>query len=63
MRAGLVRRVSRPDLLLLAAILHDIGKGHGADYADHSVAGAELSVGWLQRMGLPAAGHRADRRR
>lgn len=53
--AGLVRRVSRPDLLLLAAILHDIGKGHGADYPDHSVAGADLSIGWLTRMGLPEA--------
>jgi [protein-PII] uridylyltransferase len=53
--AGLVRRVSRPDLLLLAAILHDIGKGHGADYSDHSVAGAELSVAWLQRMGVDPA--------
>jgi len=50
--AGLVRRVSRPDLLLLAAILHDIGKGHGADYPDHSVAGAELSRAWLSRMGV-----------
>ena len=53
--AGLVRRVSRPDLLLLAAILHDIGKGHGADYPDHSVAGAELSDAWLQRMGVDPA--------
>ncbi len=53
--AGLVRRVSRPDLLLLAAILHDIGKGHGADYPNHSVAGAEMSVSWLQRMGVDPA--------
>ena len=58
--AGLVRRVSRPDLLLLAAIFHDIGKGHGADHPDHSVAGAELSVAWLERMGVAAGGHRAD---
>ncbi len=50
--AGLVRKVARPDLLLLAAILHDVGKGHGDDYPDHSVAGAEISVGWLRRMGV-----------
>lgn len=50
--AGLVRRVARPDLLLLTAILHDIGKGHGEDYPNHSVAGAEISVGWLRRMGV-----------
>ena len=49
--AGLVRRVSRPDLLLLAAIFHDIGKGSNAD---HSVVGAELVVPWLRRMGVAA---------
>jgi [protein-PII] uridylyltransferase len=50
--AGLVRRVSRPDLLLLAAIFHDIGKGSDAD---HSVVGAELVMPWLRRMGVAEA--------
>ncbi|MEO5832458.1 MAG: ACT domain-containing protein, partial [Nakamurella sp.] len=45
----LVRRVRRPDLLLLAAIFHDIGKGTGQD---HSVAGAEMIRGWLERLGV-----------
>ena len=58
--SGLVRRVSRPDLLLLAAILHDIGKGHAADYPNHSVAGADLSVGLAEADGRRAGGHRAD---
>ncbi len=44
----LVRRVRRPDLLLLAAIFHDIGKGTGRD---HSVAGAEMVPEWLERLG------------
>ena len=35
----LVRRVRRPDLLLLAAILHDIGKGTGGD---HTETGARM---------------------
>ncbi|AZI57819.1 [protein-PII] uridylyltransferase [Nakamurella antarctica] len=48
----LVRRVSRPDLLLLAAIFHDIGKGTGAD---HSISGAEMVPAWLQRLGLSPA--------
>ncbi|HEY5878181.1 MAG TPA: [protein-PII] uridylyltransferase [Nakamurella sp.] len=54
--SGLVRRVSRPDLLLLAAILHDIGKGpreDERDHADHAVVGADMCVPWLRRMGLP----------
>ena len=50
--SSLVRKVSRPDLLLLAAIFHDIGKGLDGD---HSTLGADLVVPWLTRMGVPAA--------
>ena len=35
--AGLTRHVSRPDLLLLAALLHDIGKGSPGDHTDAGV--------------------------
>ncbi|NLU81545.1 [protein-PII] uridylyltransferase [Rhodococcus sp. HNM0569] len=42
-------RVSRPDLLVLGALLHDIGKGRGGD---HSVVGAELATHIGRRMGL-----------
>ncbi len=49
--AGLVRRVSRPDLLLVAALLHDIGKVRGAH--DHSVTGAELTRRVVTRWGFP----------
>lgn len=47
--ARLVRRVGRPDLLLLAGLLHDIGKGTGRN---HSEAGAEMIGNWLVGMGL-----------
>ncbi|MEI2732631.1 MAG: [protein-PII] uridylyltransferase [Dermatophilaceae bacterium] len=50
--AGLVREVQRPDLLLLAALLHDIGKVDGA--ADHPLTGAPVADRILTRLGVPA---------
>ena len=47
--SGLVRRVARPDLLLLAAIFHDIGKGLPGD---HATVGAEMIPAWLSRLGV-----------
>ena len=48
--AGLTRRVARPDLLLLGALLHDIGKGLPGDHTDTGmVVVAELAP----RLGLP----------
>jgi [protein-PII] uridylyltransferase len=42
-------RVSRPDLLVLGALVHDIGKGRGGD---HSIIGAELATQIGNRLGL-----------
>ena len=45
----LIRRVARPDLLLVAALLHDIGKG---GLVDHSVAGEPLARKVASRLGF-----------
>ncbi|MFJ9635955.1 [protein-PII] uridylyltransferase [Streptomyces sp. NPDC101178] len=47
--AGLTRRVHRPDLLLVAALLHDIGKGWPGD---HSVAGEVIARDMATRIGF-----------
>jgi [protein-PII] uridylyltransferase len=49
--ARLVTSVSRPDLLLIGAVLHDIGKGRDQD---HSIVGAALATQVGERLGLPA---------
>ncbi|MEU4789285.1 [protein-PII] uridylyltransferase [Micromonospora tulbaghiae] len=46
------RDVERPDLLLLGAFLHDIGKGLPGD---HSTVGAPLAEAVAARIGLPPA--------
>jgi [protein-PII] uridylyltransferase len=44
-----VRDVDRPDLLLMGALLHDLGKGYEGD---HSEVGEELAVKIARRMGF-----------
>jgi [protein-PII] uridylyltransferase len=48
--AALAREVARPDLLLVAALLHDIGKGWPGD---HSVTGEVVARDVGRRIGLP----------
>jgi [protein-PII] uridylyltransferase len=47
----LVRRVRRPDLLLMGALLHDLGKGMPGDHTDN---GVELAGDVARRMGFSA---------
>ena len=49
--AAYAREVARPDLLVLAAFLHDVGKGLPGD---HSVAGAQVASAIAACIGLPA---------
>ena len=51
-------RVDRPDLLVLGAWLHDLGKGYAGVAGhpeDHSVAGADVVESLTTRMGFPPA--------
>jgi [protein-PII] uridylyltransferase len=49
---GYAREVDRPDLLLIGAFLHDVGKGLPGD---HSLVGAPIAKGIATRIGLPPA--------
>lgn len=58
--ARLTGRVSRPDLLLVGALLHDIGKGYTArrgepGETDHTQAGMPVARAIAARMGFSAA--------
>jgi len=50
--AALTRDVARPDLLLLTALLHDIGKGWPGD---HSISGEVVARDVARRVGLSEA--------
>ena len=47
--ARLIRRVARPDVLMVAALLHDLGKGR---LGDHSVVGQPVAEQVAARMGF-----------
>src|SRR5688572_29150533 len=51
--SSLIREVSRPDVLVVAALLHDVGKG---GLVEHSVAGEPVARAVATRMGFDAAG-------
>ncbi len=47
--SALIRRVARPDVLMVAALLHDIGKGQ---LTEHCVAGAPIAREIAERIGF-----------
>lgn len=47
--SALIRDVARPDVLMVAALLHDIGKG---GLTEHSVAGEPIARSIAERMGF-----------
>jgi [protein-PII] uridylyltransferase len=51
--ASLIRQVARPDVLMVAALLHDIGKG---SLTEHSVAGEPIARSIATRMGFDESG-------
>ena len=53
--AELVHRVARPDLLVLAALFHDLGKGYPGD---HTEVGIELFAEIGTRMGMSESDQR-----
>ena len=48
--AGLFRDLPHPELLLLASLLHDTGKGHATD--EHSAESARMAANVLERLEL-----------
>jgi [protein-PII] uridylyltransferase len=48
--SALIRHVGRPDVLMVAALLHDIGKG---GLTEHSAAGEPIARQVATRMGFP----------
>ncbi|GHJ58001.1 bifunctional uridylyltransferase/uridylyl-removing enzyme [Nocardioides sp. OK12] len=50
--SSLIRQVNRPDVLMVAALLHDIGKG---SLTEHSVAGEPIARDIATRMGFEPA--------
>jgi [protein-PII] uridylyltransferase len=47
--SSLIRRVKRPDVLMVSALLHDIGKGQ---LTEHCVAGAPIARQIAERLGF-----------
>jgi [protein-PII] uridylyltransferase len=51
--ASVLREIERPELLFLALLLHDLGKG--SSYADHAQGSIEVAKGVLARLGTSPA--------